>query len=91
MPFPPPWVTIPHQDNDEGSEQHEEEQLEKETRNTVADEHDPKLQRLEQEMAKLKVERERLQRLQNLETKEEDLKKIIGEGEGPMGCRACDC
>lgn len=93
VPFPPPWATSPHQGNDGRPEQYGEGQSEEETRNIVADEiivepdeHDPELRRLEQEMAKVQVEKERLQRLQDLETREEDLKKIIEQRRrGPGG------
>jgi hypothetical protein len=40
---------------------------------------DPELLRLEEEMAKVKAEGERLQRLQYLENKERELKKNIQE------------
>lgn len=95
-PFPPPWVASPQQGNDGRPEQSSIGQAQEETRYTAADEmvvepddHDPELIRLEEEMAKVKAERERLQRLQDLELKEEKLKRTIEErrkgGGGPSG------
>jgi hypothetical protein len=85
-PFPPPWATSPQQGNHHLQEHSRIEQPQEETRKTIAtemvvepDEHDPELRRLEDEMTKVKVERERLQRLQDLEIREEELKRNIEE------------
>jgi hypothetical protein len=84
--FPPPWATSLYQGNDERQEQFGIGQSQQETINTKADEmviepddQDPELLRLEEEMAKVKAEGERLQRLQYLENKERELKKTIEE------------
>jgi hypothetical protein len=84
--FPPPWATSPQQGNAHLEEHSEIEQPQAETGKTATtemvvepDEHDPELRRLEDEMAKVKVERDRLQRLQDLERREEELKRNIEE------------
>jgi hypothetical protein len=84
--FPPPWDTSLQQGNDERQEQPGIEQSQDETRNTGAgemviepDDQDPELLRLEEEMAKVKAEGERLQRLHYLGLREEELKRTIEE------------
>jgi hypothetical protein len=84
--FPPPWATSPQQGNRHLQEHSEIEQPQEETTKTTGtemvvepDEHDPELRRLEDEMAKVRVERDRLQRLQDLEIREEELKRNIEE------------
>jgi hypothetical protein len=84
--FPAPWTTSPQQGNKERPEESGIGQPQEEIRTNRADEmviepddQDPELLRLEEEMAKVKVERERLQRLQDLELREQQLKKTIEE------------
>jgi hypothetical protein len=83
--FPPPWATSPQQGNHHLQEHSRTEQPQETSKTTATemvvepDEHDPELRLLEDEIAKVRVERERLQRLQDLEVREAELKRNIEE------------
>lgn len=83
--FPPPWDTSLQQGNNEQQEQSEIGQSQ-ETRKTRADEmvvepddQDLELLRMEEEVAKIKAEEQRLQRLDDLRRRKEELEKDIEE------------